>query len=49
MKEHLNKTIEVLSNHIQKVIEGGSSEEMQLLPELVNSLSKLVEVFNDYF
>lgn len=42
MRESIDKTITDLSNYIQKIIKEGSSEELRLLPELVNSLSNLI-------
>lgn len=42
--DQINETITVLSNYIQKIIESSSSEELQLLPELVNALSNLISV-----
>ncbi|WP_274380125.1 hypothetical protein [Lederbergia galactosidilytica] len=43
MEDPINKTIIDLSEYIQRIIEDGSSEERQLLPELVNSLARLIE------
>ena len=37
-------TVEALDNYIQRIIESGSSEELQLLPELVNALANLMAV-----
>ncbi|WP_339236809.1 hypothetical protein [Oceanobacillus sp. FSL W7-1281] len=42
--EQVYKTIDDLSEFIQQIIENGSSEELQLLPELVNALSNLISV-----
>lgn len=46
MNQTIHKTIEDLSRYIQQIIERGSSEELQLLPELVSSLAKLLDSFN---
>lgn len=35
------ETIKSLQEYIQKIIKEGSSEELQLLPELVNALANL--------
>lgn len=42
-------TIIDLSKYIQEVIKGGYDEELELLPELVSSLSNLIDVFHKHF
>ena len=44
MQSSIEETIEVISIYIQRITEEGSSEEVQLLPELINSLANLVKV-----
>ena len=38
----LDETIDKVSGEIQRIIKEGSSEELQLLPELVNALANLI-------
>lgn len=42
MNSSVDKTIEILSEYIQQVIENGSDEELKLLPELVSSLAEII-------
>ncbi|WP_162985593.1 hypothetical protein [Virgibacillus halodenitrificans] len=40
----INQTVESLAEYVQHIIEEGSDEELQLLPELVNALARLQDV-----
>lgn len=46
MEQNINQTINNLAKYIQQIIEDGSREELQLLPELVSSLAKLIESYS---
>lgn len=45
MTQSVGKTIDDLANYIQQIIKDGSSEELQILPELVNALVNLIKVY----